>query len=380
VSGPVRPALLCIALLCAPVRPARAEEVSQAAKEWYLKGADYYAEGHPLAAARAFLQAYRICKKGNLLYNIGAAYESAGDNEKAYDYYGRFLEAAWDAPNAGEVRQARDRLEKLIVAGYPRLTVNTSPQGAALYLDSKAGDSAGKSPATFPVRPGAHKVIAEKEGFALEMLDIEVVKDTPQSVTIPLKKSAGKGKVRLQIAPLGAEVTVDGESVGRAPFGAPLSLAEGSHWVTVKAPDHKAWTGTLLVTPDRVAELVVELTSTLPPEPFPYRHVSAYVGGGALALLAGAGVFAWLAQDLHDELTAQRSRGEPLASSDLDLGESYVSTEVALLGVGGVAAATAVAFYLLGNDERAEGGDVRALRLLPTGAWDQAGLVLDGRF
>ncbi len=251
----------------------------------------------------------------------------------------------------------------------------------------------GKSPATFAVEPGKHRIFAEKEGHASENVEVDVKKGTSPSFSVSLKKSKGKGKVKLVVAPKGTVVAVNGEELGKAPFAELVSMQEGTYWVTATAPDHEPWTGTLLVHPGKTAKFSVSLRSTIPPEPFPYDDAALYSGvGGAGALLVG-GLVAALAYGAHSDLEKDQDQGQPLDADDVDAGRTYWVSAQVLGGLGALGLITSGVFYYLGaDDDPASAGPDKAapaarrptdLGLTPVvglGGAGEPGLLLRGTF
>ncbi len=355
-------------LVLGHVAPAAAKPAApRQVREVFMEGARHYEAGDYRDAARAFSEAYAMSNKRNLLYNIGAAYEAAREQETAapercrvtalaHEHYGRFLDEVWDAPNAADVHKAREQLGgELRERCHPQLTVNSSPSGATVYLDARSAKPLGKTPLVAQVKPGAHKLIVEKEGHATEVLRLELVPATPMSTSVDLKKSKGDGRARFSVSPAGATVTINGQAVGRARLAKPLILREGNYWVSVEAPDHKTWTGSLVVTRDSLAKVVVDLRSTLPVEPFPYREAAGWSGAGAAVALASAGILWGLADREYDDLSRRRDQGGALGDDDLDRGERYLLSAQVMLGAGALAGAVAgVLLALSDGDDPAE--------------------------
>ena len=365
--------------------PSRAAQATPASKKAELKrlfkeGVIAYGEERYIQAVGFFKKAYKVSAKAKLLYNIAAAYEAAGKEEQAYSFYERYLKELWDAPNAVDVRATMERLKISFMASYPSLTVNSTPAGAAIYLDERGAAAAGTTPLTFKVAPGRHTIIVEKEGWANKVVDIEMVKGTPQALTLNLEQSIGAGEVLLSISPPGAQVMLNGESVGKAPFSEPLALAAGMYWATVTAPEYKPWTGSLLVTRDKRSEVVVRLEPTKPPPPFDYKKLSftLLIASGS-AISAGI-ISGLLAQGLYDDLAAQQDRHQTVELSAIERGELYVEAQQVLLGLGVGCGIAGGIFYLLGRDPAPSSSDAPSLTLAPLLGNGSAGVSASLRF
>jgi hypothetical protein len=82
--------------------------------------------------------------------------------------------------------------------------------------------------------PGNHTIRAEHDGYMPGQLNIAVKKGVPASVRLRLAKLPGM--LRIDTASVAAIVIIDGVETGRAP-GA-ISMAAGTHTVTLRAPRH----------------------------------------------------------------------------------------------------------------------------------------------
>jgi len=86
------------------------------------------------------------------------------------------------------------------------------------------------------LRPGSHRVIAEKEGYQRLEATIEVTHAPSQRIGLALTKLPGIADVVSRPVE-GAVVEVDGEEVGLTPLEA-LPIPPGPHRLTVRAPRH----------------------------------------------------------------------------------------------------------------------------------------------
>jgi tetratricopeptide (TPR) repeat protein len=93
-----------------------AESPQATAKALAGQGVKEYAEGHYAEARRDLLASYDLVPVPILLFNLGQCARAAGHLDEAIDFYGKYLKAAPDAPNAAlarsnlkEATEARDR-------------------------------------------------------------------------------------------------------------------------------------------------------------------------------------------------------------------------------------------------------------------------------
>ncbi len=350
-----------VAFTPAPVQAKASKAAEDKGNRLERLGRKAYAKKDWTEAVAAFEAAYAANPKPKYLYNAGRAYDRKGDFRKAIEFLKRYVAVEQDpAERAG----AEDRVTILQIrldkAKWPRVTINTTPQGAKIRLDAGSADPLGVSPVKVQVEPGPHRFFAELDGHTLEFLDVDVVPGTAQAVTIPLKESTGSGQALLKIRPRGALVTLNGDAIGQAPFAKPLNLPEGSHWLTIEARDHRPWTGTLLISKGKTAKLVVKLDSTKD-EGAGYRQAALWTGmGGGAALLGGMALGA-AAQSLHDDLEKDKAGGGGLPSDDdVGRGELYTAMQAGLLVVGGTAVTVAGVMWVMSLDDDEDDDDVSA--------------------
>jgi hypothetical protein len=104
--------------------------------------------------------------------------------------------------------------------------VSTVP-GAKVYID---GADLGQAPVNFPTTPGKHFVTVQAEKHAKFEQEIDLAAGQTIDVTAALKSS---GLVRFISTPGGAEVVLDGRTVGKTPLD--LDVEAGEHVVTIRA-------------------------------------------------------------------------------------------------------------------------------------------------
>ena len=172
------------------------------------------------------------------------------------------------------------------VKGRYKLKIDSSPQQAAVYWDSSAGQQpklygiAGYTPITIKVPKGAVKIVLELSGFKPFEQVLDVRKNTTISPT--LERAPRVAKLNLQASADGASgnVTIDGvprgtipntfelsagrhqievRKAGRKPFSDWVELQEGEFRTRdVSLESAEAPTGTLLVNSDAGGDVFVD--------------------------------------------------------------------------------------------------------------------------
>lgn len=117
------------------------------------------------------------------------------------------------------------------------LSVETRPAGASVFID---GRLAGKTPLRVTdIQGGKYSVRLEKENYSPVVFPIELVSGTTKiDEALPPR---GTGTIKVEIAPAGAEVVLDGELAGHTPLeltGVPV----GSHDLLVRKTNFKTFT------------------------------------------------------------------------------------------------------------------------------------------
>jgi tetratricopeptide (TPR) repeat protein len=104
---------LVVVLLAATVKPAYADETSEA-REHYQKGTSFYDLGRYPEAIREFEAAYQIKNDPALLYNLAQSHRLAGNEEQALHFYRTYLRRVPKAPNRTEIEGRITQLEQLV--------------------------------------------------------------------------------------------------------------------------------------------------------------------------------------------------------------------------------------------------------------------------
>lgn len=120
--------------------------------------------------------------------------------------------------------------------------IATDPAGARIEISGAPDIRLG---GRYLLRPGRYTVAASAEGYSPGTLDIDVTADASQDFRLRLSRLPGRLNIVTQPAVV-AEVSVDGQSVGRTPL-ADLELPAGIHRIVITAPRYQPWESTLTV-------------------------------------------------------------------------------------------------------------------------------------
>jgi tetratricopeptide (TPR) repeat protein len=290
-------ALAAAAALALAAPPARADG-NEEARALFEAGARAYKAGDFRAAIQAFEQAYRVEARPNLLFSIAQAHrrqyvldKRAGHVAVALRNFREYLSRVpaggrrTDAVAAlGELEPLAAQLERegqLQPLSEPeqatRVMVSSPVEGAVVSLDDERKTR--PTPLIAEVGAGKHVLVVKAPGFADERREIEVTRGAVTALDITLRELPA----RLAIGGLrGAEVTVDGRSVGKVPFTALVDVPPGPHHVRVAKGGHEDWNADVLLGRGELQVIDPRLARTT------QRVVSyGFIGAGAAATAVG---------------------------------------------------------------------------------------------
>ena len=379
--------LVLAALLIAPGVHAEAskDDVAQA-KILFDLGAKAYETNKYLAAISAFQQAYKLAPRDGIIFSMAQSYRRQYYTDSrpeflrmAVEKYRDYVAKVGTAGRAADARQALAELEPLLaklgvdVSAPPPAPVEAKPEarlmistGVKIARISLDGGELQDMPLITEVKPIAHKIRIVADGYFDEEREIPTTEGGVVGLDIPLREKPAR--IVLSVAD-GAEVMVDGRSVGETPLAAPLDLKAGSHFIAVSVNGTKGYGEELRLKRGEKRELPVDLATT------PQRYCSyAILGLGGAAVVAGA-IFtglAFSAQNSAIDISTARAAG-PIAGTDLeaynsDLDRRDAMRTVAAVGFGAGLLLGVTGLLLYGFDQpnvaappmRAEGQDEQA--------------------
>ncbi|HZO16958.1 MAG TPA: tetratricopeptide repeat protein [Polyangiaceae bacterium] len=165
--------ILLLILLLGLVRTAHAQTVDELVK----RGGDLYESGKPAEAASEWEKALaQLGESGwKIHYNLGLAYEAAGDVTRAVDHYDAFLRrvAAEAAALPAELEERREdgaaRVSAL-KASHGALVLPPQPTEVTARIDAEPARRVGY---TAYVKPGKHVIVIAAQGGAERRRDID---------------------------------------------------------------------------------------------------------------------------------------------------------------------------------------------------------------
>ena len=338
--------------ICLP-QTARAQSNSYAEAKQKAKTA--YKAGQYEAAAKHFRQAFDFSPRGSLLYNIGFCYEKAGLTAEAIRFYQRFIDAVPDSPKRAALQEKVGQLKKKLDTRYRTVQVSSTPAGAHVFVNDRASGSMGKTPISFQLMPGKHKIIVDLKDHESDAKEVVLGDEPKVRIGFDLSLSSEYADVKFMVSEVGADILVNRRSIGKSPIVGVKRLRQGTHQVLAMKPGYKNWSQTIQVKGPKRNQVDIQLitegqtsieveseegSSTL----WPW----VTMGAGA-AMLTGGVVTGLMANSLHTKLQEKKDRQELIAAADIDTGNTLVLTTNVLVGAGTLAIAGGLTWLLLDN-------------------------------
>ncbi|WP_456365879.1 PEGA domain-containing protein [Thermococcus sp.] len=150
-------------------------------------------------------------------------------------------------------------LNVVLVPATGKLTVNSNPSGAEVYIDGK---KVGTTPLrNYTIPEGIHEVAVRKAGYAERAYAISIKYGELKVLNVTL--SPEMGKLTVKSNPSGAEVYVDGRKVGTTPLEN-YTVTAGTHEITLIKDGYQNFTKTVTVNPGEEASITAVLTPAKP--------------------------------------------------------------------------------------------------------------------
>jgi predicted Ser/Thr protein kinase len=142
-----------------------------------------------------------------------------------------------------------------------QLLVTSNVQGARITIDGRS-DPGWVSPHTFPDLPaGTHMVVVSKEGYDDVQQSVTIEGGHTNSVNANL--TVPSGEISIVTNPPGAEVFIDGRSIGASPARATVTV--GEHKYTIKRPGMEPYESTFTMKKDAIKTITVNLGGEVTP-------------------------------------------------------------------------------------------------------------------
>ncbi len=193
-------------------------------------GNEAFLKGDYDRALSHYFASNRLVPNNNVLYNAARAYEASGRLVEAYRYYQGYLPSA-TGDEVAEVTKAIKRIRK----GIAIITVTSSPEGAAVFLDRKDLGSYGVTPVDVPVKPGEYKVMVERFGYEATEGEVRKV-SAGESAVVDAKLSRREGSLTLRGKAGKISLRIGDDAPREIEIPATIKVAAGAQILEFSAP------------------------------------------------------------------------------------------------------------------------------------------------
>lgn len=234
VGGMVAPSAPVQAWAQADAAPAAKNE----ARERFALGLRLFEKGENAPALAEFKRAYELVPNPLVLYNIGLVYAAMDRPVEAVDALEMFLKTGDKATKAEpgqRAKQVRDEQAKRIAQ---IMIVTNKP--ATIEID---GVEAGRTPLEQPLRlsSGAHVVSVLASGCLPLRQEVTLAGQVTQTLNLTLLPTESNvAHLVLTVAVPGAEVSVNGKSVGLTPLAASVAIPPGEATIEVRRQGYRS--------------------------------------------------------------------------------------------------------------------------------------------
>ncbi|MBW2733230.1 MAG: PEGA domain-containing protein [Deltaproteobacteria bacterium] len=255
--------LAMLALLAVPNSATAQDDGTQGAKQSFDRGQALYLEARFQKAADAFLKAYAAKSFPAFLFNAAVCYEKNKSYAEALKYYKKFLFTAPHSPDAKLVKKRIATIGRHLspspaqpgsasqpaIPKMPELppiqtkgvvVVESSPEGAAIYLKDKKSGIFTRTPFIGSLPPGRHTIILELKEFKPVRKTIHVRRDVLSYLFFSLARQRNLGWIEVRGNIPNANIYLDKQSfgaVGRTPYSG--YLRPGKRKLIIARPGYK---------------------------------------------------------------------------------------------------------------------------------------------
>jgi hypothetical protein len=331
--------LTCLALLAPAAATAQEEgtgtaegtEARDRALQHFQRGLTLMEGENWEGALLEFERSIELYPTRAALFNLGMCQKAMFRYVAAMQTFQVFLDRYRDQASAEDlerVASAIAELEELLA----EITVQANVVGAEIFVD---GESAGTAPLGAPVRvvAGRHTVEARAPGHITATQTIPVTSGDRVTVSLDLSEVARVGGLRVEANVPGAEVWIDGDRMGTAPYRG--VLPEGEHEIEVRAPGYTTQIQSVAIATGDERIVTIAMSEPGGADPAWFWSMVGLTGAATVATVALGAVV--LVKDGEYEALAQEDRTVELQ----DEGKRLMLATDICMGVAIAAAVTA---------------------------------------
>jgi len=317
-------------------------------------GGRAYDSGNYTAALQAFEQAYAIAGRDNIVFSIAQAHRQAfvmtqepEHLAKAITAYKQFIASGKAGARKGEAVKALGELQAIQATRAPMAVQTTQPQPAQekthLAVDSPTpgvmisidGSEPAPPQVDRDVAVGPHQVKLTAPGYVDKDVTVRIDAGEYKPVTFELEEKPAKLGMATSD---GAEISVDGRFVGKAPLSRPVDIPPGKRFVSVTLPGHQSKGEVVALEHGEEKKLAFHLPTTAQRDASYVVFGFAAAGAVATAVLGGIAIVEQNnAQNISNMSSISRSQQSDYAD-DIVM-RNHLRTSAAAVGAGTAATA-----------------------------------------
>jgi tetratricopeptide (TPR) repeat protein len=159
------------ALAADPLPPDLTVDLAEEADLLFRRGVEAYRARRYEDALQYLLASNRLAPNDVVVFDLARTHEELGQLPQAWRYYTWSLALS----TSPELRQEAEQALRRITPKVARVSIQTDPAGAAIYLDGRDLGRRGYTPLVLALPQGQHHLVLEREGHAPVELDTNAV-------------------------------------------------------------------------------------------------------------------------------------------------------------------------------------------------------------
>ncbi|MFH1130631.1 MAG: PEGA domain-containing protein [Pseudomonadota bacterium] len=200
------------------------------AKEFFDDAQALYVQGNYAEAAGKFLKAYEHKQYPAFLFNIAVCFEKTKIYDKSLEYYVKYLSADPESKDIELVterikviRQHLEPSDEAPSSDQPTLSpistksvviIESSPEGAEIYLKEKKGEPFSTTPFLGSLPPGQHTIIVALKEYEEARKTFSVRRDRMTHLFFSLSRKQTLGWMEVRGNVPGADIYLDRKDIG----------------------------------------------------------------------------------------------------------------------------------------------------------------------
>ena len=277
-----------------PEQSEEEKEKLRQAQELYDKATQLYNEKNYELAVRFYERALELVQVPDIFYNIAKAYEKMAAYPKAIESYESYLatylaQQGQEAPDFADVRSTIADLKRRSAPRQVKLTVETEPEKANVYLGTR--DSlVGQTAFATELDPGTYQLIVTLEGYEDVEQTVVLKRGEPQKLTFSLQRRANMGGLLVDSNIRGVRIYVQGQVKGLTPYSEEILVPAGRRQVTLERERYSTSTKIIDVVAGKTHFVSEELYLVDPPYSWRGYLGWTFVGLGVAGIGGGVAI------------------------------------------------------------------------------------------